>query len=80
MDKIIVVIILMCLCTKYGFANQVDKTEEISLSSMSDNTDKIHEALEDMPEFDGGQTLMMEWLTSFKLCNLVVFCFNLILN
>lgn len=63
MDKIIVVIVLMCLCTKYGFANQVDKTEEISLSSMSDNTDKIHEALEDMPEFDGGQTLMMEWLS-----------------
>ena len=30
---------------------------------MSDNTDKIHEALEDMPEFDGGQTLMMEWLS-----------------
>lgn len=63
MGKIIVVIVLMCLCTKFGFANQVDKTEEISLSSMSDNTDKIHEALENMPEFEGGQALMMEWLS-----------------
>lgn len=63
MKFFIVGITLMCLCVELGFANQVEKIEEISLPSMSDNTDKIYEALENMPEFEGGQAFMMEWLS-----------------